>query len=330
MNRRKAWKWAGAAVVIWALAACTGLEVAPTATIFTAPSSEPESATAPTKAPSPVPIVVIDGLGREVTLAGPAQRILSLAASNTEILFAMGAGDLVVGRDETADYPAEAQEVTSIGSMFGDLNTEAMVALEPDLALAADTISPEQVQAIEAVGITVISLANPMGFEALYKNLIMVGVLTGHEDEAAELVDELRQRVDLTLAAVDGVDPVKVFYEVDGTDPNSPWTTGSGTFQDVLIGLASGTNIASDFQGWGQINLEEIVARDPEVIIFGQGPWVPTTSESLSERVGWGAITAVASGAVYGIDTNWVDRPGPRLVDAFEAMARLIHPELFE
>jgi iron complex transport system substrate-binding protein len=277
-----------------------------------------------------VPIVVIDGLGREVTLAGPAQRILSLAASNTEILFAMGAGDLVVGREETADYPAEAQEVTSIGSMFGDLNTEAMVALEPDLALAADTISPEQVQAIEAVGITVISLANPMGFEALYKNLIMVGVLTGHEDEAAELVDELRQRVDLTLAAVDGVDPVKVFYEVDGTDPNSPWTTGSGTFQDVLIGLASGTNIASDFQGWGQINLEEIVARDPEVIIFGQGPWVPTTSESLSERVGWGAITAVASGAVYGIDTNWVDRPGPRLVDAFEAMARLIHPELFE
>jgi iron complex transport system substrate-binding protein len=236
----------------------------------------------------------------------------------------------MVGREDTADYPAEVQDVSSIGSMFGDLNAEAIVALEPDLALAADTISPEQVQTMEDIGITVFSLANPMSFDALYENINKVGTLTGHEDEAATLVSELRERVDITLAAAASADPVKVFYEVDGTDPSSPWTTGSGTFQDVLIGLASGTNIASDLQGWGQINLEEIVARDPDVIIFGQGPWVPTTPESIAARVGWSDITAVASGAVYGIDTNWVDRPGPRLVDAFETIVRLLHPELFE
>jgi iron complex transport system substrate-binding protein len=274
--------------------------------------------------------VLTDGLGREVVLPAPAQRIVSLAPSNTEILFALGAGDLVVGREDTADYPAEALDIPSIGSLFGDINTEAIVALEPDLALAAGIITPEQVQAIEDVGIPVYFLADPMSFDELFDNLRVVGKLTGHEQRAADLADELSQRVDAIRNSVEGAETVKVFYEVDGTDPNSPWTTGSGTFQDLLIGLAAGTNIASDIQGWGQINLEEIVARDPELILFGEGPWLPTTPESLSARVGWNGITAVVNEAVYGIDTNWVDRPGPRLVDALETMARLLHPELFE
>ncbi|MCK5053239.1 MAG: hypothetical protein KAR65_03125, partial [Anaerolineales bacterium] len=81
---------------------------------------------------------------------------------------------------------------------------------------------------------------------------------------------------------------------------------------------------------WGQMSLEEIVTRDPQVVIFGEGPWVPTTVGSLSDRTGWGEIAAVVDGRVYGIDTNLVDRPGPRLVDALEEMALMIHPELFE
>ena len=301
-------------------------EVAPTEP----PAAEPTVAPTDTSVPVPEPIVLVDGLGREVTLSQPAERIVSLAASNTEILFAIGAGESIVGREDTADFPAEALEIPSIGSLFGDINTEAIVALAPDLALAAGTISPEQVQAIEDVGIPVYFLANPMTFDELYDNLELVGTLTGREEAASALAEELKMRVDSTLAAIAGSEPVKVFYEVDGTDPNSPWTTGIGTFQDVLIGLAGGENIAADIQGWGQMNLEELVARDPQVIIYGEGPWVPTTPESLAERAGWGSITAVLDGAVYGIDTNWVDRPGPRLVDAFETMARLLHPELFE
>jgi iron complex transport system substrate-binding protein len=125
-------------------------------------------------------------------------------------------------------------------------------------------------------------------------------------------------------------EPVSVFYEVDGSDPTAPWTTGAETFQDVLIGMAGGENIAGDIMGWGQISLEELVTRDPEVVIFGEGPWVPTTVESVGERAGWGDISAVQQDRVYGIDTNWVDRPGPRLVLALERMAEVIHPELFE
>ena len=104
----------------------------------------------------------------------------------------------------------------------------------------------------------------------------------------------------------------------------------ASTFQDVLIGLVGGKNIAAEIAGWGQMSLEEIVTRNPQVVIFGEGSWVPTTVGSLSDRTGWGEIAAVVDGRVYGIDTNLVDRPGPRLVDALEEMALMIHPELFE
>jgi iron complex transport system substrate-binding protein len=130
--------------------------------------------------------------------------------------------------------------------------------------------------------------------------------------------------------ALEGVAPVSVFYEVDGTDPTAPWTTGSGTFQDYLITFTGGENIASAIEGWGQINLEDIVAKDPEVIIFAEGSWVPTTVASLSERSGWSDLAAVQEGRIYAVDTNWIDRPGPRLVDALEAFASALHPQMME
>jgi len=272
----------------------------------------------------------VDGMGREVVLPGSAQRIVSIAPSNTEILFAIGAGDQLVGRDEVSDYPPEALEVVSIGSTYGELNTEAILALEPDLVLAATITSPEQVQTLETLGIPIFLLANPEDFSGLLENIKVVGILTGHETDAEALADELEARIEAVTRRVEDAKRVSVFYEVDGTDPTAPWTTGAGTFQDVLIGLVGGENIAVDIAGWGQMSLEEIVTRDPQVVIFGEGPWVPTTVESFLGRSGWEEIAAVVDGCVYGIDTNWVDRPGPRLVVALEQMALMIHPELFE
>jgi len=271
-----------------------------------------------------------DGLGRQVALAAPAQRIVSLAPSNTEILFAIGAGSQMIGRDELSDYPPEATAVTSIGSTFGQLNTEAIVALQPELVLAASITPPEQVQALEDLGLTTFVLANPNDFAGLYQNLQIVGELTGQQEGAAELAIELAARVTAVSAKMQGAERVRVFYEADGMDPTAPWTTGSGTFQSVLIDLAGGSNVAAEISGWGQFSLEQLVAVDPQVIVFGSGSFVPTTAESLGARPGWGTLTAVAEEQVYAVDTNWVDRPGPRLVDALEAMARFIHPELFD
>jgi iron complex transport system substrate-binding protein len=283
-----------------------------------------------TQEPTTEPILLIDGFGRDVRIPEPAQRVVSLAPSSTEILFAVGAGAQVIGRDELSDYPPEAIEVASIGTTYGELNVEAIVALEPDLVLAAMINSPEHIQALEDLGIVVFVLPNPMGMDELYDVLEMTGRLTGHETESEDLVDQLEIRVETVIETLTDAEPVPIFYEVDGTDPNAPWTTGPGTFQDVLINLAAGENIASDIELWGQLSLEEIVARNPAVIVFSDSPWVTTTPESLAERPGWGEITAVVNGDVYGIDANWIDRPGPRYVDALEALANLLHPELFE
>ncbi len=307
-----------------------------------APAEAPVEMPSPTPAPAEMqeptveptedvfPLTLVDGMDREVVLPGPAQRIVSIAPSNTEILFAIGAGDQVVGRDEISDYPPEALEVASIGSTYGELNTEVILALEPDLVLAATITSPEQVQTLEALGIPLFLLANPDDFPGLLENINVVGGLTGREAEAEALAEELDARIKEVTQKTADAQKASVFYEVDGTDPTAPWTTGTGTFQDVLIGLVGGENIAADIAGWGQMSLEEIVTRNPRVVIFGEGPWVPTTAGSFSERSGWGEIAAVVDGRVYGIDTNWVDRPGPRLVDALEEMALMIHPELFE
>jgi iron complex transport system substrate-binding protein len=253
-----------------------------------------------------------------------------MAPSNTEMLFAIGAGAQVVGRDEISDYPPEALDVASIGNTYGELNTEAILALEPDLILAADLTPPEQIEMLEELGLVVFQMPNPSDFEGLFATIDTMGELTGHRMEAEDLVTSLGARVDRVSSALDGVDTVTVFYEVDGSDPTAPWTTGAATFQDYLISITGGENIAAEIEGWGQINLEDIVARDPDVIIFAEGPWIPTTVASLSERSGWSDLSAVEEGRVYAVDTNWIDRPGPRLVDAMETFASAIHPEQME
>ena len=276
------------------------------------------------------PYELTDGLGREISLPSSIERIVSLAPSNTEMLFAIGAGSQVVGRDEVSDYPASASEVASIGSTFGELNTEAILALEPDLVLAADITAPEQIQSLEALGLTTFVVPNPTDFDGLYDNLLTIGEITGHLDEAADVANELRSRMEAVASLTADVEPTTVFYEIDGSDPNAPWTTGSSTFQDLLIELAGGANVAAGIQGWGQIDLEELVIQDPEVIVYATGTFIVTTSQSLSERPGWGGIAAVQSGRVFSIDTNWIDRPGPRLINGLEAMARALHPDLFD
>jgi iron complex transport system substrate-binding protein len=279
---------------------------------------------------SEAPITLTDARGVEISFNSPPQSIISMAPSNTEMLFAIGAGSQLIGRDDVSDYPPEALEIESIGSTYGELNSEAILALNPDLILAADLTPPEQIETLENLDLVVFQVRNPAKFSDLFEILGDLGRMTGHTQEADTLAAQLRERTEKVSSTVADADRVPVFYEVDGSDPAAPWTTGSATFQDVLIQMAGGENVASALEGWGQLSIEEIVTRDPHVIFYAAGPWVPTTIESLSARAGWSDIRAVVDGNVVAIDTNWVDRPGPRLVDALEAMAKSIHPELFE
>jgi len=182
--KRISWKEIVIVIGAMAMAACTGTAT-PTLTIPPTEAPTQLPTTSPTMAPEPTPepIVLTDALGREFVFENPVQRVVSIAPSNTEILFAVGAGGLLVGRDEFSDYPEAAVEVPSIGSTYGDLNVEAIVGLDPDLILVADINPPEQIQAMEEVDLLVFVLGNPSDFEGLFENLEIVGILTGHEAE---------------------------------------------------------------------------------------------------------------------------------------------------
>lgn len=279
---------------------------------------------------APADLSFTDGLGREVTLNRFPQRIVSLAPSNTEILFAIGAGDQVVGRDELSDFPEEAKAITDIGSTFDALNTELIVSLKPDLVLAAEINTPEQAKQLEDLGLTVYYLKNPTTLEEMYGNLELLAQMTGHEEEAATLVESLKARV----AAVDEkIAPLSsrfsVFYELDATDPSKPFTAGKGTFITQLIDRAGGYNIAGDLEGYPQLSLEQVVAADPAFIILGNARY-GVTPESVAQRPGWENLSAVKNGQILPFNDDLVSRPGPRLVDALEELAKLLRPELFQ
>lgn len=317
-------------IVTLFLAAC-----GPSVTATPAPAATQPPATEQPAAilqPTAAPIVLTDGLGRTVMLTGPAQRVVSLAPSNIEILYAVGAGPQVVGRDTFSDYPAEAQQATDIGGGFGQLNIEIILTLEPDLILAAELTPPEQVKELEALGLTVFLLPNPTDFDGLYDTFLTVARLTGHEEQAQVLIEDLQARVAAVEEKLAGAtERPLVFYELDASDPNAPWTSGPGTFIDMLITMAGGQNIGSTLEGaWVQISLEELLVRDPDLILLGDYTWGGVTPEDVAGRAGWDALSAVKNGRVYPFDDNLVSRPGPRLVDGLEAMAELFYPELFK
>ena len=294
------------------------------------PAASPTAA--PTAEPTPKPLILTDGLGREVKLAAPARRIVSLAPSNTEIVFALGAGDKLVGRDDFSDYPAEALKVPSIGSLYPNVNAEVIVALKPDLVLAAGITNPDDVTALADLGLAVYTTRFAVGFDDIYADILAVGQLTGRGDEAEALVADMQARLQAVTAKTANVaDKPKVFYEIDATDPARPYTAGPGTFVDQLLAMAGAANVGNvSAEAYFQISVEELVAQDPAMIILGSYTYGGQTPEMVKARSGWDKIAAVKNDAVYTFDDNLVSRPGPRIVEGLETLAMLIHPELFK
>ncbi|NMC78991.1 MAG: cobalamin-binding protein [Chloroflexi bacterium] len=307
MKRIIYWLW----IVGLLLTACTTAAIQPTPTAST---------TAPT--------VVVDGLGRSLSLNLPAQKIVSLSPSNTEILFALGAGSHVIGRDSFSDYPAEATAVPVVGGSMNKYNMEEIVTLQPDLVLAAEINTPEQIKSLEEVGLNVYYLNNPSDLDGLYANLQKVGQLVGREEEAEQLVASSQQRVAALEEALKNVDSrTRVFYELDGSDPAKPWAPGPGAFITTLIDMAGGESVSTGLQSeWAQISQEELLLQDPEIILLGDAAY-GVSPEQVAARPGWNTLQAVKNQRVYPFDDNLVSRPGPRLVDGLIALAKIFHPE---
>jgi iron complex transport system substrate-binding protein len=302
------------------------------ATLTSAFTPAPIATTAapPTATATTALIRLTDGTGTEVELPAPAGRIVSLGPSNTEILFALGARDQIAGCDLTSDYPAEAKPLAVIAD-YPTLNVESIVALQPDLVLAAEIISPEQVQSMRSLGLKVFYLANPTSLpDDLFTNIRAIGTLTGKSPEAKTMIAGLQSRFEaVELKSAAAASAPLVYFELDATDPAKPYVAGPGSFVDTLIHLAGGRNLGAGLSSsWATISAEEILREDPDIILLGDTAY-GVTVESVAKRPGWKNLKAVKNGSVFGIDSNLVLRPGPRLADGLEIIAHYLHPEIF-
>lgn len=287
------------------------------------PSPTPSPTTTATATPA-FPVTVSDFQGRSVSVAKRPERIVSIGPSNTEFLFALGAGDRVVGVDDFSDEPAAAKAKAKVGGVKVDL--EKVASLRPDLILTVK-FSDGTIDRLAASGAAVL-VVDPQSLADVAKTALLVGQATGTDGKAlaegiTRTLDSVRERT-----AKAATRP-RVFHEVDATDPAKPYTVGPGSFIHELIELAGGVNIAAKATSpYPQLSAEELVRSDPEVIVLGDADY-GVTAEQVAVRPGWAGLAAVKAKRVHPISGNLVSRPGPRVGEAALAYAKLVQPALF-
>lgn len=284
-------------------------------------SKSPEENVVP---PAATIIKVTDDFGYEVTLNKIPQRIVSLAPSNTEILFAIGAGDRVVGVTDYCNYPPEAMEKPKVGG-YSTVDIEKVIALNPDLVVAAYGNGIETIEALRERGITVIAL-NPKNLDDVTRNIELLGKVTGCEENASKLVRMMECTIEEVKKSVANVSDRPKVAHIMWHDP--VWVSGRNTFIDELIRLAGGENAFGDMDGWKAVSIEDVLERNPDVIIVNSGSGMGGGKDILYE---WAIselkdVSAVKNGRVYIIDADLISRPSYRLVYALKDIVSFLHP----
>ena len=310
-------------IVLLALNACAVSQATPSASASVAPSVA-----------AAFPVTLTDDAGREVTLDTAPERIVSLAPSNTELVCALDACDRLVGVTDFDDYPAEVVDLPKL-VVQTQVDVERLVAAEPDLVLAAgNELTPSSViEQIDELGIPVLVLY-PESLDEVYADIELVAVALDRRAEADAKVDDMRERVTAVQAAVDGAATPRTLYEIFHSE-GTTYTAGEGSFIASLLELAGADPVTGDAEG--VMEAEELVATDPELILLGTASYDASigTPEAALEvvraRPGWSELTAVRDGNVVPyLDDIVTTRPGPRIVDGLEALARAIHPDRFD
>jgi iron complex transport system substrate-binding protein len=288
-------------------------------------------ASAPSSSPQPTPpLTLTDDAGRAVQVPAEAARIVSLAPSNTEIVCALHACDRVVGVTDFDDYPPEVADRAKV-VIGAQVDVEKVVAAHPDLILAAgNELTPTPViEQLSDLGYPVLTLY-PESLDEVYGDIALVGRAIRETDAAAALIEQMRQRVDVVTRAVAGAQRPRTFYEVSVFE-GVIYTAGDGSFLASLIDLAGGEPVTGEARSTS-ITIEQLVSADPQLIILGDSSYDPSiTPASVAARPGWGGMSAVHEGHVVKYPDDVVTtRPGPRIVDGLEALARVLHPEAFD
>lgn len=265
-----------------------------------------------------------DMAGREVVLDAPLTRAIALNPADCEILYALGAQDVLVGRGEYCNYPEDVLSLPSVNS-GAQTNIEQILALQPQVIIMskmAQTV--EQVEALEKAGVRVV-ISDAQSLEGVYEAIALLGELTGREEAAEALAQEMRSGFDAIRQQAQTIEKT-VYFEVSPLEWGL-WTSGKDTFLDELAQIVGLTNAFSDVTGWAEISQEQVLERNPDYIVttaayYGEGE-LPV--DEIASREGWQDLRAVKNGAIYNADADMTSRPGPRLLDAAQALADFVH-----
>lgn len=252
------------------------------------------------------------------------ERIVSVAPSITELIYALGKGKTLVGRTDYCNYPKEAETVPSVGELINP-NIEKMVELNPDLVIATANFSDEIIKKLEELGIRVVILYEGIDLEGAYDSIAALGEVIYAEEEASNLILEIQQKVEEVKAKVKDKEKPKVYYAAD-FGKNGDYTATGDTFIGQILEIAGGKNIAKDSTGW-KYSLEEIIENDPEYILISKYYGM---KDSFMDTAGYKELSAVKNNNVIEIDDDILARQGPRLGQAIEELAKIFHPDLFK
>jgi iron complex transport system substrate-binding protein len=287
-------------------------------------SAETMTARTTTAVASMFPMSVTDSSATKVEFRSAPKRIISLSPGATEVLYAVGAADRIVATDRFSDFPEAARATPKLE--YSNPSAEAAVGHTPDLVIMA-TRQKAQVAQFRALGLTVLYVEEPTTIQGVLDQIIMLGGLTEHAREATTLVGAMRQRIDAVTGKVANVTAgPRVFYEV------SPdlYSASPDTFIGSSLALLKAQNIARGApSAFPQLSAETVIGANPEVIILSDADSAKQSAETVAARPGWSEIAAVKSRRIYAIDPNLANRPGPRVVEALEYLARSLYPERF-
>lgn len=285
-----------------------------------------EAATEATEA-APSGAVIIDREGNELTLPESMERLVSAAPSNTEILTALGVGDKIIAADMYSFDAGVDAAICTIDMM--NINLEEIIALEPDAVFLngiSMTGADDPYAALKEAGIAVIYIPSANSIDDIKADIAFIGQCVGAEDKAAEVVSDMETRIAAVEEKLSGAEPKSVYFEISA----APWcyTTGSGTFSDEMLTIAGGKNVFSDLTGWASISEEQVIEKNPDVIISTVA-YEGYSYEEILAREGWSAVNAVANGDVYLADANSTSRASQNIAAGIEELAKILHPELF-
>jgi iron complex transport system substrate-binding protein len=267
----------------------------------------------------------IDETGRNFNMPAKPLRIVSLAPGITEILYEIGLAHQIVGVTSFCNWPPSAKKKPQIGG-FTNPSIEKIISLQPDLIIAtADGNRRDTVQQLERVGLLVY-VTNPSDTDGIVKSILNIGAITGQQKAASLLVEKMRTRLNHVTAQIKDKRKPRVFFQI-GIDPVI--TVGRGTLIHDVIGRAGGVNIAGlDTARYPRYSAEGVMAGAPDIILFA--PMAHDREDAALKKIRqqFSSVAAVKNNRIYPIDTDLIGRASPRIIDAIEQMAKILHPEI--